>query len=77
MNESARAAIQKAFDLVLKRQIENSARLPNFDGMKNRLRAMRESSLNDERLLETAVENLKKNGFKVVETDGIDEAFEA
>lgn len=77
MSESSKAAIQKAFDLVLKRQKENSARLPNWDGMRDRLRAMRESSLGDEGLFGTAVENMKKNGFKVVETDGVDEAFEA
>ncbi|MFZ3072502.1 MAG: LUD domain-containing protein [Thermodesulfobacteriota bacterium] len=77
MNESAKAAIQKAFDLVLKRQSENSTRLPGFDGMKTRLRVLRESSLGDKRLFETAVENMRKNGFKVIETDGIDEAFEA
>ena len=52
MNESAKAAIQKAFDLVLKRQIENSTRLPDWDGMKNRLRVLRESSLNDGDFLE-------------------------
>ncbi|MBI5657052.1 MAG: lactate utilization protein, partial [Geobacter sp.] len=71
------AALEKAFATVLKRQKDNASRLPLLDDMKKRLRESRASSAGDEGLLEKAIENLRKNGFRVREASGVEEAFNA
>ncbi|MBI2414182.1 MAG: LUD domain-containing protein [Deltaproteobacteria bacterium] len=74
---SSKRSLEAAFSSVIKRQEENSSRLPDLFAMKARLKSDRESSLGNERLFERAIENLEKNRFKVVLADSMDEAFEA
>jgi len=74
---SRKKSLEAAFSSVIKRQEENSSRLPDLDGMKARLKSDREFSVGNEGLLEVAVENLRKNRFKVVIASSLEEAFEA
>lgn len=70
-----REAMSKALASVIKRQTDNSARFPGLDRMKEELREVRSFSVGNEELFGEAVENLRKNNFKVRVAETLDEAF--
>lgn len=74
--DSHKENLKKAFDSVMIRQKENSGRLP-LSEMKERLKRTREGSVGEESLLKEALENLRKNNFKVQIVRSYDEAFKA
>lgn len=66
LDESRRiAAIRRAFDTVKKRQKKNMNRIPDLKEKKARLRRAREEGVGNEELLNTAIQNLRENGFRV------------
>ena len=74
--DEEKESMSKAFGSVLKRQAENAGRFPALAGMKKALREVRSLSVGNEPLLLEAVENLRKNNFKVLIADTIDAAFD-
>ncbi|MFQ5737198.1 MAG: LUD domain-containing protein [Thermodesulfobacteriota bacterium] len=71
-----REALSRALGSVLERQRANAARMPGLDGMKERLRRVRDFSVGNTELLDEAVENLRGNNVRVLVADGLDAAFE-
>ncbi|MBI5560802.1 MAG: LUD domain-containing protein, partial [Deltaproteobacteria bacterium] len=74
MENTSKDSLSKAFDTVIKRQGENKARLP-LSRMRERLVKNRTDSVGNGKLLGEAIENLEKNGFRVREVEGIEEAL--
>jgi L-lactate utilization protein LutB len=58
--------MRKAFQNILTRQRENSAKVPDLEARKERLRRVKESSVGNNDLLVSAVASLEANGFKVI-----------
>ncbi len=58
--------MRRSFQTIKDRQSRNAARIPDLDKRKERLRAVKESSVGDRDLLELAMTTLRENGFRVV-----------
>ncbi len=69
------AAQRKAFTLVKKRQKENISKIIDLKGKIAKLKSERELSVGDKKILDQAIWNLKKNGFKVFIAQTKDEAI--
>lgn len=65
--------LANAFSTVIRRQEENKERLP-LERMKGRLRESRTNFAGNEGLLGEAIENLRRNGFRVREVSTLKEA---
>ncbi len=59
------SAMRKAFATVRQRQKDNGPRIPDLEERKARLREVREYSIGNRDLLQTAIENLEANGITV------------
>jgi L-lactate utilization protein LutB len=68
-------AMRKAFALVRKRQKANISSIPDLEGRKSSLRQAREKSVGNEKLLNQAVDNLRRNGTRVYKADSKEEAI--
>ncbi len=58
--------MRRAFRNIIERQRQNSAKVPDLDARKERLRKVKESSVGDQDLLVAAISALEENGFKVI-----------
>ncbi len=65
-DSSSLDGMRRSFKTIRDRQSENSARSPDLEARKERLRAVKERSVGDRDLLEQAVATLRGNGFRVV-----------
>ncbi len=74
--DSEKESMSKAFGSVLKRQAENAGRFPGLAGMREALREVRSFSVGNDELFDEAVENLRKNNFKVLVAESLDAAFD-
>lgn len=74
-NPSEKDALLKALGSVVKRQKDNAHRFPALVDMRERLREVRNISVGSADLLDEALKNLRKNNFKVLLANGLDDAF--
>lgn len=58
--------MRRSFRTITDRQKENSARIPDLEDRKDRLRKTKESSVGRQELLAQALASLRENGFRVV-----------
>jgi L-lactate utilization protein LutB len=69
--------MRRSFRTIQERQLENAHRIPDISVRKERLRAVKESSVGDTDLLEMAMSRLRENGFRVVLAKTRDAALRA